>query len=212
MTSPVRTLAIIRYYRDRAGWDSELVGDPEWDRVDAAIRQMDDFSYPIVLLSCLECESGEHAFADEDAFNVVGGSGRFALFQLTGPVEVLRSTGQLRADTTVAERPGILLRRARGTDRCRGGAANRDDLLRDGVVRFAAVVGTARRIGFAAPTRCLAPPSMSRLGGLSGEDPSGTRPSARTSLLAVRLRSEKYCSSRTRVKPPLRCISTRTTS
>jgi hypothetical protein len=53
--------------------------------VEAAIRKMDDFCYPIVLLSRLPCESSRDAFGDEDAFNVIGGAGRYALFQMTGP-------------------------------------------------------------------------------------------------------------------------------
>lgn len=93
MASPIRTLAIIRYYRDRPGWDCELVPDPDWPSVDAALRRMDDFCFPIVLLSLLRCESGDEAFEDEDAFNVVGGSGRFALFQMTGPWKYIDPRG-----------------------------------------------------------------------------------------------------------------------
>jgi hypothetical protein len=44
---------------------------------------MDNYCYPIVLLSRLECSSGDEAFEDEDAFNIIGGSGRYALFHMT---------------------------------------------------------------------------------------------------------------------------------
>ena len=78
MSSPVRQLTAIRYYRDGRPWDSETVDSPTWDAVVAAIRRMDDDLYPIVQLNCTDYED------DESIFNVIGGDGRFALFHEMG--------------------------------------------------------------------------------------------------------------------------------
>jgi hypothetical protein len=45
---------------------------------------MDNYCFPIILLSLLTFEHGGDVFEDEDAFNVVGGGGRYALFHMTG--------------------------------------------------------------------------------------------------------------------------------
>lgn len=69
-------MTIIRYYRDGRPWDSEDVRSPAWLEVEAAIRRMDNFCYPIVQLNLTE--------DDENIFNVIGGNGRWALFQMMG--------------------------------------------------------------------------------------------------------------------------------
>jgi hypothetical protein len=78
MSSPIHHLTIIRYYRDRPGWDDEQIQSPPWHEVEAAIRRMDNYCYPIVQLNCTEFDD------DEDIFNVIGGDGRWALFQMAG--------------------------------------------------------------------------------------------------------------------------------
>jgi hypothetical protein len=71
-------MTVIRYYRDRRPWDSEDVCSPSWPEVDAAIRRMDNYCFPIVQLNCTEYE-------DDDAiFNVIGGDGRWALSHMMG--------------------------------------------------------------------------------------------------------------------------------
>ncbi|MCW4453347.1 hypothetical protein OK348_00835 [Flavobacterium sp. MXW15] len=84
MTSPIRTLVSIRYCRDGRPWDSEVVATPSWKQVEEAIMRMDDHCFPIVVQSALECGSGAEAFEDDDSFHVIGGNGRFALFQNAG--------------------------------------------------------------------------------------------------------------------------------
>src|SRR4051812_5586680 len=78
MASPIRQMIAIRYYRDGRPWDVETVGDPTWNDVEAAIRRMDNFCFPIVELKLT---------ADEDSptdFDVVGGAGRWALHNIMG--------------------------------------------------------------------------------------------------------------------------------
>ena len=86
-------MCIVRYYRERPGWDAEVVANPAWAQVEAAIRRMDDYCYPIVLLNRSPCASSDEAFEDEDAFNIVGGAGRFALFEMLGRWKYRNLTG-----------------------------------------------------------------------------------------------------------------------
>lgn len=83
-TSPIRSMAVMKYYRDARPWDADLVPLPQWPQVEEAISRMDNYCFPIVLLSRLDFESGADVFEDEEAFNIVGGSGRYALFHMTG--------------------------------------------------------------------------------------------------------------------------------
>ena len=78
MTTPIHHMTIIRYYRDGRPWDSEDVILPEWAEVEAAIRRMDNYCYPIVQLNLTEYED------DETIFNVIGGDSRWALFHMMG--------------------------------------------------------------------------------------------------------------------------------
>ena len=84
MASPVRSMVIVRYYEDGRPWDAEVIADPTWDAVELAVRQMDDNLRPIVLLSPERFGSSDEAFEDDDAFNVIGGAGPYALFQTAG--------------------------------------------------------------------------------------------------------------------------------
>jgi hypothetical protein len=84
MTSVIKSMAIVQYYRDDRPWDIELVKDPTWKDVESAIRQMDNYCFPIVLLSRLEFDSGGDVFEDEDAFNIIGAADKCALLHMTG--------------------------------------------------------------------------------------------------------------------------------
>jgi hypothetical protein len=76
--SPVRHLEISRYFRDERESELEDIADPTWPQVEAAIRRMDNFCFPVVQLNCTDDDG------DEGIFNVIGGDGRWALFQLVG--------------------------------------------------------------------------------------------------------------------------------
>jgi hypothetical protein len=78
MASPIHHMTVIRYYRDGRHWDCQEVLSPKWSDVEAAIRQMDNYCFPIVQLNCTERED------DEGIFNVIGGDGRWALFHMMG--------------------------------------------------------------------------------------------------------------------------------
>lgn len=78
MLSPIHHLTVIRYYRDGRHWDDEKIRSPSWQDVEAAIRRMDNYFFPIVQLNCTEHEE------DEGIFNAIGGDGRWALFHMTG--------------------------------------------------------------------------------------------------------------------------------
>jgi len=77
-------MAVVRYYRDGRPWDTDLVTSPDWPQVEAAVSRMDNYCFPIVLLSCLDFDDGADVFEDADAFNIIGGDGRYALFHMTG--------------------------------------------------------------------------------------------------------------------------------
>ena len=57
---------------------------PSWAEIETAIRRMDDRCHPIVTLSCVVSGALTDAFEDEESFNVVGGDGRWALFETMG--------------------------------------------------------------------------------------------------------------------------------
>lgn len=78
MPSPIHHMTVIRYYRDGRHWDSQEAIAPDWSAVENAISQMDNYYFPIVQLNCTEFED------DDGIFNIVGGAGRFALFQMMG--------------------------------------------------------------------------------------------------------------------------------
>jgi len=78
MASPIREMTCVRYYRDGGHWDKERVVLPSWSDVEAAVRRMDNYCFPIVHLNTTEDEE------EESIFNIVGGDGRWALFQMMG--------------------------------------------------------------------------------------------------------------------------------
>ena len=71
-------MTCVRYYRDGRHWDKERVVLPSWSDVEAAVRRMDNYCFPIVHLNTTEDEE------EESIFNIVGGDGRWALFQMMG--------------------------------------------------------------------------------------------------------------------------------
>jgi hypothetical protein len=85
MPHAVQTLVAIRYHRNSKPWDAELTRCPAWSQVEEAIRRMDDRFFPIVAQSALECASDEALFEDDESLHIIGGNGRFALFQNGGP-------------------------------------------------------------------------------------------------------------------------------
>ncbi|MCB9614089.1 MAG: hypothetical protein H6721_25670 [Sandaracinus sp.] len=77
MPSAIHHLTIL-HYPPQGGWTSEDVIAPTWSRVEQAIRRMDDVEYPIVQL---------HPSDDDEegaSFHVLGGNGRWVLFDLFG--------------------------------------------------------------------------------------------------------------------------------
>lgn len=72
----------IVHYPPREPYCCAEIQSPEWERVSAAIRKMDDGEYPIVQLSWDDVES---CFDDESSFNIIGGDGvGFAIFEMNG--------------------------------------------------------------------------------------------------------------------------------
>lgn len=78
---------VIRYYRDGRPWDFERIEKPIWKQVEQAIRRMDNDCFPIVQLNTTEDDEADHIF------NICGGSGRWALFQMMGEWEYTDPTG-----------------------------------------------------------------------------------------------------------------------
>lgn len=78
MSSPIKLLTAIEYFRDQRPWAAHQTAHPTWHDVEAVIRRMDNFCYPIVQLHCTEFDD------DEDMFNIIGGQGRYAMFHMTG--------------------------------------------------------------------------------------------------------------------------------
>jgi len=71
-------MTVIRYYRDQRPWDSVVSRSPLWSDVEASIRRMDNFCFPIVQLNTAESEESENIYA------IFGGDGRWALAQMMG--------------------------------------------------------------------------------------------------------------------------------
>ena len=78
MASPIHHMDVIRYYRDGRHWDVEKVVLPSWADVEAAVRRMEDYCFPIVQLNTTDDDE------NESLFNVCGGAGRWALFHMMG--------------------------------------------------------------------------------------------------------------------------------
>jgi len=75
---PIQLLRSIEYFRDGRPWRVHREVVPGWQVVEQAIRRMENYCFPIVQLCLSDDEE------DESIFNIVGGSGRFAMFQLMG--------------------------------------------------------------------------------------------------------------------------------
>jgi hypothetical protein len=76
MNRPIHHMSVIRYYRDRPGWDKEDVASPDFGLIEEAIKRMDNYCFPIVQLN-----PGQHE-DDEGTLQIVGGNGQIAVFGL----------------------------------------------------------------------------------------------------------------------------------
>jgi myo-inositol catabolism protein IolC len=83
-SSPVRSMAIVKYDRRGRRSETEIIPQPDWSTVERAVAEMDDYCRPVVALSLRPVEGSEEVFEDDDAFNVVGGCGRYALSTMNG--------------------------------------------------------------------------------------------------------------------------------
>lgn len=78
MNQAIKLLTAIEYFRDRRPWTAHQVVSPTWEAVEAAVRRMDNFCFPIVQLHCTEFHD------DEDMFNIIGGGDQYAMFHMMG--------------------------------------------------------------------------------------------------------------------------------
>ena len=78
MPTPIQVLTVVEYFRDGRPWIAHRSKHPSWQEVEAAIRRMENYCFPIVQLNLTEFDD------DERIFNVIGGAGRYALFHMTG--------------------------------------------------------------------------------------------------------------------------------
>lgn len=78
MPSAIHHLTAIRYSEDGMHWDTEEILSPSWQDVESAIRRMDNNCFPLVQLN--PTDNDEH----DEIFNICGGEGRWAMFQLMG--------------------------------------------------------------------------------------------------------------------------------
>jgi hypothetical protein len=76
MKRPIHHMSVIRYYRDRPGWDQEDIPSPSFDHVAEAIKRMDNYCFPIVQLNPGPYED------DEGILHFVGGGEQIAPFAL----------------------------------------------------------------------------------------------------------------------------------
>ena len=60
------------------GWKSHEVPNPSWDEVEQAIRRLDRFEYPHVLLWAAE-DQGKHNYDEGELFEILGGKGAYWL-------------------------------------------------------------------------------------------------------------------------------------
>ena len=78
MAKPIHHMEAVRYYRDGRPWDTERLDSPAWSHVDAAIRRMNNYCFPIVELNTTDEDTSESIFL------VIGGAGRWALLNIMG--------------------------------------------------------------------------------------------------------------------------------
>jgi hypothetical protein len=84
---PIHQLLSIEYFRDGRPWIVHREAMPSWLVVEHAIRQMENYCYPIVQLCLTEDDE------DENIFNIIGGNDRFAMFQLMGAWQYVDPSG-----------------------------------------------------------------------------------------------------------------------
>ena len=88
MAGAIHHMTVIRYYRDERPWDADVIRLPPWPSVEAAIRRMDNYCFPIVQLNAVEDDESE------DVFFIFGGDGRWALAQRMGDWQYERQSGK----------------------------------------------------------------------------------------------------------------------
>ncbi len=78
--NPIHHLDCVEYLGFGKPGELKRIQDPSWVDVEGAIRKMDNYYFPIVEL---HCDFGD----DESVFLIIGGSGRWALLNLSGEWE-----------------------------------------------------------------------------------------------------------------------------
>lgn len=86
-------MTIVEYSPDGRQGGVHGINNPAWEDVEKAVRQMDNFCYPIVILSCKDLKDNETGFDDENSFNIIGGDGRIALFYFMAEWEYTNNDG-----------------------------------------------------------------------------------------------------------------------
>jgi len=92
MGDALHHMTVIRYHPDGRPWSEEDTVGPCWHQVEQAIRRMDNNEYPVLQMNPGVFED------DENILNVVGGAGRWALFQLGGDWEFEAPVGEARQE------------------------------------------------------------------------------------------------------------------
>ena len=86
-------MTVVRYFDNGKPWQAKRIDKPKWSEIKASIKQMDNHYFPIIQLSYLPLGVGETGFDDEESLNIVGGSGKYALFQFMGEWQYENNTG-----------------------------------------------------------------------------------------------------------------------
>jgi hypothetical protein len=87
MADHIKLLTAIEYFRDDRPWRANQTVDPGWPAIESAVRQMDNFCFPIVQLHLTPFDD------DEDMLNIIGGDGRYAMFHMMGEWQYVDPTG-----------------------------------------------------------------------------------------------------------------------
>jgi hypothetical protein len=75
----VQGLESVVYADDGWAHRSEKIGRPSWEQIEAAIRRLNRFQYPAVLLWPTEDESEHAVDGDHECFEIMGGEGGYWL-------------------------------------------------------------------------------------------------------------------------------------
>lgn len=94
MEGKVKLMTVIEYFEDGRPWKTHNIKNPDWKQVEMAIRKMDDRFFPNVMLSCKDLSPTDSCFDDEDAFTIMGGNGKIALFHQFGDWQYVNSNGK----------------------------------------------------------------------------------------------------------------------